>query len=457
MGQIFLKFEYLDKDAYLVKDRATLYGGMFHKKFDNNFLQYNDKRVRSSQVVDVIFNYISSTHEPHEEYAVQSINNISDAKYIIPMAVAYNPVDWSDLDIFGKVVESKKSIFELLGSQAISDLQNEKALLLIDQSIEGYHQKWLWDWFHKKCKTYNINPKAIIYMTGDQDSAEKYDKWSIDNNVPSKIKVIPSIALSTYIRKSYDKTMINIDFDNLLEYKKNNSSSIYLYDCLNLRPRPQRILNFLHLVNADLIKYGNVSMSDQKEWDGYMNLTYPTYLVSYKLPADIMTKLDSIDISLMNSYSKLGEIKDYHIFYERILHNLYKNSWLSIVTESSFFKYENSIFISEKTFKPIACMQPFIIVGSRGTLKYLRKLGYKTFDPFIDESYDDLDDQHRLPAIMEALKKVQAIEDKVSWYNSMREIVEHNHKLFMEINHTKSIEHQELIKYYFEYSKETDV
>jgi hypothetical protein len=102
-------------------------------------------------------------------------------------------------------------------------------------------------------------------------------------------------------------------------------------------------------------------------------------------------------------------------------------------------------------------MQPFIIVGSRDTLKYLRKLGYKTFHPFIDESYDDLDDQHRLPAIMEALKKVQSIEDKVSWYSSMREIIEHNHKLFMLINKTKSLEHQELTKYYFEFIKETDV
>jgi hypothetical protein len=457
MEQITLKFEHISTDPYLVKDRIALFGGVLHKKLLNNFLEYNDNKVRNSQVLDSIFNYIRSTSEEHESYLIESIKNISDKKYIIPMSVAYSPVDWTDLDKFGKLVESKKSVFELIGPQAIQDLQNEKALFVIDQSVEGYHQRWLWDWFHKKCKQYNINPRTIVYITGDQESAEKYDKWAIEHAVSSKLKVIPSISLSTYIRNAYDKTELDIKFDNLLQYKKDNSSSIYLYDCLNLRPRPQRILNFLHLINSDLIKYGNVSMSDQQEWKGYMDLTYPPFFASYKLPSDIISKLNSIDISLLNSYSNLGEIKEYHKFYERILHNLYKNSWLSIVTESSFFKYENSIFISEKTFKPIACMQPFIIVGSRGTLKYLRKLGYKTFHPFIDESYDDLDDFNRFSVIMDAIKKVQAIEDKVSWYNSMREIVEHNHNLFMQINKTKSAEHQELIKYFFEYSEENSV
>jgi hypothetical protein len=460
MEQITLKYENLDTEPYIVNSPASMHGGILYKKFSENFLHYNDKRIKISQVIDGIFNYIRQTEDPvdsHESYIVESINDINDKKYILPIAVATNPTDWADLDIYGKLVESKKSIFEIISPLAIKDLQNEKALLLIDQSIEGYHQLWLWDWFHKKCQHYNINPKTIIYMTGDQDSIVKYDKWAAENNVSAKLKVIPSITLSSYIRISYEDNELDMKFDELLEYKKNNTSTIYLYDCLNLRPRPQRVLNFLHLLNADLLKYGNVSMSDQSEWYGYLDITQAEFLASYKLPIDILNKLNSTEVTLLNNYSNLGEIKEYHIFYERILHNLYKNSWVSIVTESSYFSYEHSIFVSEKTFKPIACMQPFIIVGSRDTLKYLRKLGYKTFHPFIDESYDDLDDQHRLPAIMEALKKVQSIEDKVSWYSSMREIVEHNHKLFMLINKTKSLEHQELTKYYFECIKETDV
>lgn len=32
---------------------------------------------------------------------------------------------------------------------------------------------------------------------------------------------------------------------------------------------------------------------------------------------------------------------------------------------------------------------PFIVYGSPFTLKSLRELGFKTFSPFIDESYDE--------------------------------------------------------------------
>jgi hypothetical protein len=122
-----------------------------------------------------------------------------------------------------------------------------------------------------------------------------------------------------------------------------------------------------------------------------------------------------------------------------------------LITESSYFEYEHSVFISEKTFKPIACMQPFIIVGSKHTLKYLRKLGYKTFDGFIDESYDDCDDDIRFAAIIKSLEKIKQIDDKISWLESMREILEHNHKLFLSIGDSKSFEHQEITKYYENY------
>jgi hypothetical protein len=46
--------------------------------------------------------------------------------------------------------------------------------------------------------------------------------------------------------------------------------------------------------------------------------------------------------------------------------------------------------ISEKTYIPILRGLPFLIWGSQGgILSHLRGLGFKTFSPFIDESYDD--------------------------------------------------------------------
>ena len=86
------------------------------------------------------------------------------------------------------------------------------------------------------------------------------------------------------------------------------------------------------------------------------------------------------------------------------------------------------MFITEKTFKPIIANQVFIIIGPRGILKKLRSLGFKTFDKFFDESYDDLPDSIRL------FKAIDTLNDVMSKYTieeldlMTRGVREHNLK-----------------------------
>ena len=176
-------------------------------------------------------------------------------------------------------------------------------------------------------------------------------------------------------------------------------------------------------------------------------------LLKHGLPKTILDKVNMLGDARKASYNHDLETIHYHHYAERILTDLYKNSWVSVVTEASFFDYESTVFISEKTFKPIACMQPFIIVGSKNVLKYLRKLGYKTFSPFIDETYDDVDDPDRFAAIVNAIKKIDEIDNKIDWYNSLQEIVEHNFNLFMTIGKVRSNEHNIISQHYFDYFK----
>ena len=85
------------------------------------------------------------------------------------------------------------------------------------------------------------------------------------------------------------------------------------------------------------------------------------------------------------------------------------------------------MFLSEKTFKVIACRHPFMIMGNKDSMKMLRKMGYKTFDGFIDESYDSLPTHERLNSIIESIRKIDNIKDKIEWYTSMKKIVEFNY------------------------------
>jgi len=65
---------------------------------------------------------------------------------------------------------------------------------------------------------------------------------------------------------------------------------------------------------------------------------------------------------------------------------LFLDSCIHLVTETSF--HDNELFISEKIMKPILNYQPFIVLGPHHYLKQIKKLGFKTFSDFWDESYD---------------------------------------------------------------------
>lgn len=442
---IFFRFEHLVTNIkqFTLRDCISI-----DRRNIGNFMMTQQQGFRFSQVLDSMLYYYDNVSND-DTVQFEHISSKNKSGYIIPVAVQYHPDDWSDVTN-NKHDTSKQSIFELINPVYLRDMQKGKALLLIDQSVEGYSTSWLWGWFHQKCEQHRLNPGSIVYLTGDQSSADTYNAWCAEHNVVDKLKVIPSISLSMYINKHYHKHSLNTRFAELLTYKEDNADILHLYDCTNMRPRPQRVLNYLHLINANLLDKGHVTMPPLKEWRAHISLASSGYLNTYHLPNNVLERVD-------HSIAFKPPDGDYYVYVERILHDMYKNSWVSIITESSYFGQECSVFISEKTFKPIACMQPFIIVGSKHSLKYLRKLGYKTFSPFIDESYDELEDTERFLAVIDAIKKIEQVEDKASWYRSMKEIVEHNFNLFMQIGHVKSIEHQELTKYYFDYFKEYHV
>ncbi len=68
------------------------------------------------------------------------------------------------------------------------------------------------------------------------------------------------------------------------------------------------------------------------------------------------------------------------------------DSFLKLVTETRFCS--PMPYFSEKTLKPMAVFRPFILLAPPGTLSLMKKLGFKTFDSWWDESYDDITDHN---------------------------------------------------------------
>jgi hypothetical protein len=93
------------------------------------------------------------------------------------------------------------------------------------------------------------------------------------------------------------------------------------------------------------------------------------------------------------------------------------------------------VFLSEKIYKPLAYKHPFLLVGYPGTLNYLKKLGYRTFHPHINEHYDSIqDDLERMDAIVSEVERLcnQTPEQWQEWQYNVAPIVEHNFEWFLE-------------------------
>lgn len=103
-------------------------------------------------------------------------------------------------------------------------------------------------------------------------------------------------------------------------------------------------------------------------------------------------------------------------------------SYLHIVIETSV----QSVFFSEKTFKPIRYFQPFVLIGGAGSLKKLKELGYKTFEDYIDEEYDNIiDNQERIEYAVKSAVDFMMQDNLPKILNDMYGILKHNHEILI--------------------------
>lgn len=110
--------------------------------------------------------------------------------------------------------------------------------------------------------------------------------------------------------------------------------------------------------------------------------------------------------------------------------SIYNQSHYSCVVETVIPEDNRMSMFSEKQAKPIITKRPFIIVGTKDHLKAFRDLGFKTFSPIIDESYDDEPDRDkRLTMILDSMNKLTEMSTK-EVYEKLAPVLQHNYDHF---------------------------
>ena len=114
---------------------------------------------------------------------------------------------------------------------------------------------------------------------------------------------------------------------------------------------------------------------------------------------------------------------------------IYNQTYYSAVIETVI--HNDFAMFSEKEAKPIMARRPFVIMGARHQLRAFRSLGFETFSPVIDESYDDIEDcLERFDSMLDAMEKLCKI-DPVEVYKKLLPVIDHNKKHFLENKWTR--------------------
>lgn len=110
----------------------------------------------------------------------------------------------------------------------------------------------------------------------------------------------------------------------------------------------------------------------------------------------------------------------------------YGETLFNIISETSF---ENeSLNLTEKSFKALANSHPFLIIGDRYSNQYIKDLGFEQYDDIIDYSFDSIENRdERLNAAFKEIKKIYSIgrDGMIEWYrNNIDKINDNRQKFF---------------------------
>ncbi len=358
---------------------------------------------------DVITQYLAPDWEPTGLYALWSdFDSIfrktttvpDEEKFFYPIVISR----WELQDIFDQIEIEEKIIQRVKLGQC-------KILMICP--FEGWTWSW-WDGLAEKLKSkYSLLNEHIVFVSANYAPHPHYK--TITFNTWER-QIFANYSPPEHLIRSQSSV------GNLRTHK---------FICLNRRPSIHR-----YAVVTNLFEYQDQGIltcalkGSYSDW--YQNWVEQNFIAEYpeltkkyrkRVRPALPLKFDDginpeVDNPAANEWGKIDK---------------YYDSYLYVVTETFFenkAQGENTLFLSEKIFKPIIFFQPFVAFARPGTLKLMRRLGYQTFGDFIDESYDSVDnDKERMYKAIDSIKNIIAMshDQLQKMMLDMKPIFEHNY------------------------------
>jgi len=383
--------------------------------------------------------------KPHFHSRIADSNIVPT--YKLPQDTFLYELNWNNFHYRDKLhnFHSADGLFDnnQITNEVLDRIRNKTAYFLVTLFYEGYMDdeflNHLSDYFTSK----GLPLTQIIYMTNCYNGQEVYEDYCKRNHK------LPEMQMEYFPVFRIDKCDVQLAIKESIKstYQPGPRKKTFL--CFNRRYNDHRLMLYLATVQRGLIDQCYYSMDKTQPESNRSFVENCKYLIS-RFPdmgldsTDVLTAdkllpliLDNPNFSNYPMETSVDPVK-----------HLYDNSLVNIVTETYFFS--NIIHITEKTYKPIAFMQPFILLGAAGSLQHVKDMGFKTFGVFWDETYDlELDNKQRFNKIMLVIESIAkwTEEQRIEFTVKVKDIVDYN------VNHLNTMQNIEIDNLVEKYGK----
>lgn len=360
--------------GYLETGKMSLPSVYFREMFDQYFSKFTDRQK-------------NKLLKPLDHYVNYQVYTEIDQPYFY--LIHTRGVQYFEVSNYG---------LRCLDKKVLQDIRQNRCHLLIDNLSEGMTgtttnsdlailDRWI--------NEVNLPPENVTLFTGNL-------KASLANTFKFNVEAYCGME-DIFQSKNFA--------DEVIEFRPIKDK--YLFLNLNRRPADHRACFLAELLDNDLFDKGLNSFN----------------FLDYNLK-----NARAYDINLAESFTKLRVMgkRELDHSHDRPVVNeidpmLYSSTFISTVTET--LCQSDSLMITEKTFRSIAVGHPFMIIGSSGTLAELQKMGYVTFNKWLNEDYDKTDNlKDKLSIIVENLQMFAAmpLHELSDVRQQMNEIVRYN-------------------------------
>jgi hypothetical protein len=334
--------------------------------------------------------------------------------YVYPIEICYaleSLLEQYSLKLNG--VEYQYSLLDLIEPAILKGVQQGWIKLLLNSIHDPLEHEDCLNKFEQYLIDNSIDPANVILVGGN-----KFDRY-FEKHPEARLKITSGYIIPNQIEdrvKEFDSVVGSLGYKSSIVTEQD-------LDAAQLRPKKFICLNRnLHRAHRWVMAYFAVkyNLLDNSIFSflvrhGADSDKIKNTIGHYLGPGDYDSAAEKIDKLVPYEIDTYGVENKNGFTLNNNKKDFYANTYINIVTETSFERGDDhSPFISEKTFlHPLVNLQPFICVGNPNTIKTLNDLGFKTFHPLIDESYDSCTNfRERMQLIEREIKRLSEMSQQ---------------------------------------------